>query len=81
MVGLTFISAILVASAIHVGATPVQHATDAVTYYNPTDAPGGSMLDWLQNGKGEPLNVIVSGLSSSDVLTVDGIVNYARSIG
>ena len=30
---------------------------------------------------GEPLNVIVSGLSSPDVLTDDGIVNYARAIG
>ncbi|VDC01685.1 unnamed protein product [Peniophora sp. CBMAI 1063] len=77
MVGLTVLST-LVASALYVGATPMKRA---VPYYNPTNAAGGSMLDWLVNGKGEPLNVIVSGLSSSDVLTVDGIVNYARSIG
>ncbi|KZV66888.1 hypothetical protein PENSPDRAFT_688582 [Peniophora sp. CONT] len=79
MVGLTLLSA-LAASMLYAGATPVNRA-DAVPYYNPTDQLGGSMLDWLVNGKGEPLNVIVSALSSPDVLTVDGIVNYARSIG
>lgn len=77
MVGLTFLSA-LAAFALYASARPSKRA---VPYYNPTDAPGGSMLDWLANGNGEPLNVIVSGLSSPDVLTVDGIVNYARSIG
>ena len=77
MFGLTFLST-LAAASLGVSATPTMRS---VPYYNPTDAPGGSMLDWLANGKGEPLNVIVSGLSSPDVLTVDGIVNYARSIG
>lgn len=52
----------------------------AVDYYNVT-AGGGSMLDNAGDGLGEPLNVIISGLSSADVLTDDGIVNYARSIG
>ncbi|KAI0051848.1 hypothetical protein FA95DRAFT_1554092 [Auriscalpium vulgare] len=42
---------------------------------------GGSMLDRLVNGFGEPLNVIISALSSPSVLTDDGILNYARSIG
>ncbi|KAL0956062.1 hypothetical protein HGRIS_002231 [Hohenbuehelia grisea] len=42
---------------------------------------GGSLLDDTGNGLGEPLNVIVSGLSSAQVLTDDGIVNYARAIG
>ena len=68
----------LAASAIYATATPVKRA---VPYFNPTDQPGGSMLDWLVNGFGEPLNVIVSGLSSPEVLTVDGIVNFARAIG
>lgn len=79
MIGLTVFST-LAASALCASATPVNRA-DAVPYYNPTVQPGGSMLDWLVNGKGEPLNVIVSGLSSPDVLTVDGIVNFARAIG
>lgn len=52
----------------------------AVDYYNVT-AGGGSMLDNAGSGGGEPLNVIVSGLSSPDVLTDDGILNYARAIG
>ena len=52
----------------------------AVDYYNVT-AGGGSMLDNAGSGVGEPLNVIISGLSSTDVLTDDGIINYARSIG
>ncbi|GBE81240.1 hypothetical protein SCP_0309670 [Sparassis crispa] len=49
-------------------------------YYNPTDG-GGSMLDNAQDGYGEPLNVIVSALSSPDVLTYDGAINFARAIG
>ena len=52
----------------------------AVDYYNVT-AGGGSMLNNAGSGVGEPLNVIISGLSSTDVLTDDGIINYARSIG
>jgi len=42
---------------------------------------GGSMLDNAGNGLGEPLNVIVSGLSSPAVLTDSGILNFARAIG
>ncbi|TFY65741.1 hypothetical protein EVG20_g5358 [Dentipellis fragilis] len=52
----------------------------ATAYFNPT-ANGGSLLNNAGNGLGEPLNVIVSGLSSPDVLTDDGILNFARSIG
>ncbi|TFY82185.1 hypothetical protein EWM64_g1836 [Hericium alpestre] len=52
----------------------------ATDFFNPTDG-GGSLLDNAGGGLGEPLNVVVSGLSSPDVLTDDGIVNYARAIG
>jgi len=41
------------------------------------DAFGGSGSPDL----GEPLNVIISGLSSPDVLTDDGFLNFARAIG
>ncbi|KAG9308601.1 hypothetical protein JVU11DRAFT_11707 [Chiua virens] len=51
-----------------------------VPYYNPT-LGGGSMLNDAQDGYGEPLNVIISGLSSPEVLTDDGVLNYARAIG
>lgn len=32
-------------------------------------------------GKGEPLNVIISGLSSPEVLTDAGFLNFSRAIG
>jgi len=51
-----------------------------VAYYNPTSG-GGSMLDDAGDGLGEPLNVIISGKSSPDVLTDDGILNYAHALG
>ncbi|KAF7980776.1 hypothetical protein HWV62_36833 [Athelia sp. TMB] len=52
----------------------------AVAYYDPT-ANGGSMLDNAGGGLGEPLNVIISGLSSPEILTYDGFYNYAQAIG
>ncbi|RDB25383.1 hypothetical protein Hypma_008099 [Hypsizygus marmoreus] len=52
----------------------------AVDFFDPA-VGGGSMLDNAGAGGGEPLNVIISGLSSADVLSDTGIVNYARAIG
>ncbi|KAH7871492.1 uncharacterized protein C8R40DRAFT_558070 [Lentinula edodes] len=51
-----------------------------VDFFNPT-GNGGSMLDDAGNGLGEPLNVIISGLSSPGVLTESGFENYAKAIG
>ncbi|KAJ3882239.1 hypothetical protein F5051DRAFT_458315 [Lentinula edodes] len=51
-----------------------------VDFFNPT-ANGGSLLDDAGNGLGEPLNVIISGLSSPGVLTESGFENYAKAIG
>ncbi|KAJ7702412.1 hypothetical protein B0H17DRAFT_923358, partial [Mycena rosella] len=51
-------------------------AAQAVPYYDPR-LTGGSMLT-LQN---EPLNMIISGLSSPDVLTIRGIVNFGNALG
>ncbi|KAJ7093136.1 hypothetical protein C8R44DRAFT_646243 [Mycena epipterygia] len=51
-------------------------ASQAVPYYDPR-LTGGSMLT-LQN---EPLNIIVSALSSPDALTLRGIVNYGNALG
>ncbi|TFK44600.1 hypothetical protein BDQ12DRAFT_717737 [Crucibulum laeve] len=51
----------------------------AVDFFNPVTT-GGSMLDNAGSGGGEPLNVIISGLSSPAVLTDDGIINYAKAI-
>ncbi|EIN11369.1 hypothetical protein PUNSTDRAFT_63001 [Punctularia strigosozonata HHB-11173 SS5] len=61
-------------------ASAVPRASDAVAFFAPS-AGGGSELDIAGTGVGEPLNVIISGLSSSAVLTDDGILNFARAIG
>jgi len=39
------------------------------------------MLDNAGDGFGEPLNVIISGLSSPAVLTDDGFLNFAEAVG
>ncbi|RDX56429.1 hypothetical protein OH76DRAFT_1451550 [Lentinus brumalis] len=51
----------------------------AVDFFDPAQG-GGSMFDNATYG-GEPLNVIISGLSSPDVLTDGGVLNYAKVIG
>ncbi|KAJ4001930.1 hypothetical protein F5050DRAFT_1559717 [Lentinula boryana] len=51
-----------------------------VAFFNPADN-GGSMLDNAGDELGEPLNVIISGLSSAGVLTESGFENYAKAIG
>jgi len=71
-----FIS-VLAFTAITVSALPL--AKRAVDFYNPTDG-GGSFLNESGDG-GEPLNVIISGLSSPEVLTPNGLLNFARAIG
>jgi len=63
--------------ALRASAGPI--AKRASAYYNPVDN-GGSMLT-NAGSLGEPLNVIISGYSSPDVLSYDGVVNYARAIG
>ncbi|KAI0081858.1 hypothetical protein K474DRAFT_1586636 [Panus rudis PR-1116 ss-1] len=77
-----FTSILLGLFAIPAGYSRVVSRTcDAgVAFFDPTKG-GGSWLDNAGGGGGEPLNVIVSGLSSPGVLTDDGIVNYARAIG
>ncbi|KAF9504997.1 hypothetical protein BS47DRAFT_1354503 [Hydnum rufescens UP504] len=62
-------------SFVLVSATPTKRV---VAYINPA-GNGGSMLD-SSAGLGEPLNIIVSGLSSSDVLNIGGLENWAKSI-
>jgi len=57
-------------------------STDAVPFVNPY-LHGGSLLDCAPNtgGLGEPLNVIISGLSSPWVLADGGFVHFANAIG
>ncbi|KAJ7132884.1 hypothetical protein C8R43DRAFT_653487 [Mycena crocata] len=68
-----------------VGAVPHGKRQTSQPFVNPT-SNGGSMLDDASGGMGgsdlgEPLNVIISGLSSPAVLTDSGILNFARAIG
>lgn len=43
---------------------------------------GGRMLDWAVNGElGEPLNVIISGNSDPEILTLEGLKLYSNSLG
>jgi len=51
------------------------------TAYSDPLLNGGSMLDNAGDGLGEPLNVIISGLSDPNVLTDDGFLNWTRSVG
>lgn len=76
MARVAVLAALLTTSA-YAASTPIKRA---VAYYNPADN-GGSMLDVAAAPLGEPLNVIVSGLSSADVLTLDGLTNYAKAVG
>ncbi|KAI0288279.1 hypothetical protein BC826DRAFT_916029 [Russula brevipes] len=51
-----------------------------VHFINPKPG-GGSFFDKVDNGLGEPLNVIVSGFSSPWVLSDGGFVRYANAVG
>ncbi|KZT19074.1 hypothetical protein NEOLEDRAFT_1183710 [Neolentinus lepideus HHB14362 ss-1] len=47
-------------------------------YYNPT---ASSLLDSVGGGLGVPLSMIISGMSSADILTIYDVVNFSRAIG
>ncbi|KAI0647388.1 hypothetical protein C8Q79DRAFT_1068788 [Trametes meyenii] len=51
----------------------------AVDFFDPAPG-GGSIFDNATFG-GEPMNVIISGQSSPEVLTDDGVLNFAQAIG
>ncbi|KAH9857222.1 hypothetical protein C2E23DRAFT_379758 [Lenzites betulinus] len=63
-------------SAITTGLVLQKRADD---FFDPAQG-GGSIFDNATFG-GEPLNVIISGQSSPDVLTDAGLLNYAQAIG
>jgi len=70
----------LVALALVAQAATLPPRGNGQGYFPPTQG-GGSLLDNAGDGAGEPLNVIISGLSSSDVLTDSGFLNYVQSLG
>ncbi|KAF5317498.1 hypothetical protein D9619_013176 [Psilocybe cf. subviscida] len=61
-----------------VAATP--YPKEQVGWYDPR-TNGGRLLDYTSRKYGEPLNVIISGLSDPYVLTDAGFRNYAKSLG
>ncbi|KAI0758323.1 hypothetical protein BC629DRAFT_1552017 [Irpex lacteus] len=73
------LSALFLATSAVVALPAAQQAA-AVAFVDPT-THGGSWLDNAGSGGGEPLNVVISGLSSPAVLTDDGVVNFAQAIG
>ncbi|KAI0063790.1 hypothetical protein BV25DRAFT_1801638 [Artomyces pyxidatus] len=68
-------------SLLYAPAALLQIFTKAPVAYYPPSPGGGSQLDNAGGGLGEPLNVIISGLSSPSVLTDTGILHYAQAIG
>ncbi|CDO73599.1 hypothetical protein BN946_scf185014.g69 [Trametes cinnabarina] len=70
------IVALAYGSALVTGLTLQKRAVD---FFDPAQG-GGSMFDNATFG-GEPLNVIISGQSDPEVLTDDGIANFAKAIG
>ncbi|KAF8647148.1 hypothetical protein AX16_006979 [Volvariella volvacea WC 439] len=70
---------ILVLGISSVTSAPLSTKRQGVDFYDPREG-GGSFLN-KSGGLGEPLNVIISGLSSPQVLTKDGFLNYARAVG
>ncbi|THH29455.1 hypothetical protein EUX98_g4741 [Antrodiella citrinella] len=80
MISAVMIGALAAVPAAIAGVVYARSAKANLAFFNPVNG-GGSWLDNAGVGVGEPLNVIISGFSSPDVLTDDGIVNYARAIG
>jgi hypothetical protein len=60
-------------------ASQIQNKASGVPFFSPLDG-GGSELDVVSPGLGEPMNVIISGLSDPRVLTDDGFLNWAQSV-
>jgi len=66
-------------AALKNAASKLQSKSTGVAFFSPLDG-GGSELDIVSPGLGEPMNVIISGLSSAGVLTDDGFLNWAQSV-
>ncbi|KAI0702948.1 hypothetical protein C8T65DRAFT_578966 [Cerioporus squamosus] len=79
---ITTVSALLFAGALAASSAVYGAIVQkrAAAFENPASGGGSMFVDTL-NGLGEPLNVIISGLSSPAVLNEDGLINYARAVG
>jgi len=72
-----FLLAILSSVATAISAVQEQSNT---AFFNPTQG-NGTFLDDAGNTLGEPLNVIIAGNSSPEVLTDAGILQFSQAIG
>jgi len=77
-------AALAAASSVEVSASEIaqvehQQQSSGAAFFSPLDG-GGSEMDIVSPGLGEPMNVIVSGLSDPRVLTDDGFLNWAQSL-
>ncbi|TFK44318.1 hypothetical protein BDQ12DRAFT_595312 [Crucibulum laeve] len=71
-------SFVVLGVALFAASAPISRR-DAVDYYDPRTL-SGSLLNRSGSG-GEPLNVIISGKSTPEVLTPAGFLDYARAVG
>ncbi|KLO19470.1 hypothetical protein SCHPADRAFT_935269 [Schizopora paradoxa] len=78
MISKSFVAGVLTLLAICANALPNEKR--AGTAFFPPNQNGGSELDVAGVGVGEPMNVIISALSSPEVLTDAGFLNYAQSL-
>jgi len=65
---------------VHKQPAPETASLDGINFVDPRPG-GGSLLDHDSGGLGEPLNVIISGLSSPWVIADGGFVHFANAIG
>ncbi|KAF8628626.1 hypothetical protein AX15_003761 [Amanita polypyramis BW_CC] len=83
---------LLLSLVCRASATPYySDSAQAALFDNPTESPdvgwfdprihGGRFLDYTTDDYGEPLNVIISGLSDPFILTDDGFAHYTKSLG
>ncbi|KAI0031772.1 hypothetical protein K488DRAFT_71163 [Vararia minispora EC-137] len=61
--------------------TPLPPIDIRAPFFGPAERGGSMLTNDTYSKLGEPLNVIISGLSSPEVLTRQGFVNFARAIG
>ncbi|KAG8838824.1 hypothetical protein FRC18_002498 [Serendipita sp. 400] len=59
----------------------IPHRTEVPMGWVDPRLRGGRMLDFTLPGRGEPLNVIISGLSDPYILTPRGLLHYAQTLG
>jgi hypothetical protein len=79
-VSFTFTLSALAAIAF-VHAAPLHNNKRNTEFFAPKDGGGSQLGSFVAGQPGEPMNIIISGLSDPEVLTDKGFENYAKSLG